>query len=252
MIRIRRILIVLGGLIAPLSSQTAEDIFARANEQYRAGRFNEAVQSYEEVATQGWVSPSVFYNLGNAYYRMGRVGPAMLAYERALKLDPSDEDARHNLRLLSLRTIDRIEPLPELFIVEWIREFGTVVSPTSMNAVFAASWVVLFLSLGALYLTSSATFMRVFRIVVLAAFGVVVLSGASLLLYRWADTSEHTAIVMEQTVTVKSSPDNESVDAFVIHEGLKVRITDAVGEWVRIALPDGKVGWVLQTTAERI
>jgi len=139
-----------------------------------------------------------------------------------------------------------------LFIVEWIREFGTVVSPTSMNAVFAASWVVLFLSLGALYLTSSATFMRVFRIVVLAAFGVVVLSGASLLLYRWADTSEHTAIIMEQTVTVKSSPDNESVDAFVIHEGLKVRITDAVGEWVRIALPDGKVGWVLQTTAERI
>ena len=66
------------------------------------------------------------------------------------------------------------------------------------------------------------------------------------------DTAKDKAVVTAQTVTAKSSPDAKSVDAFVIHEGVKVKLTDAVGDWVKITLVDGKVGWILSEQCERI
>jgi hypothetical protein len=176
----------------------------------------------------------------------------MLAYERAAKLDPTDPDVRHNLRLLCLKTIDRIEPVPDLFVIEWIRSAGTIVSSSQAWDAFLVAWAALFFSLAVLFVSSSSSLIRFVRITALVAIVFVVATGAFSLLLRWADTSEHTAIVTSFAATAKSSPDAQSVDAFVVHEGLKVRISDSVGSWVKITLPDGMVGWIQASQCENI
>jgi hypothetical protein len=167
-------------------------------------------------------------------------------------LDPTDADVRHNLRLLSMKTIDRIEPVPQLFIIEWIRSAGTIVSSTQAWDAFLIAWAALFISLALLFISSSSSIIRLVRITSLTAVMFVIATGAFSLMLRWADQSEHTAIVTTFAVTAKSSPDAQSVDAFVVHEGLKVHISDSVGSWVKITLPDGMVGWIQASHCEQI
>jgi len=233
-------------------SQTAVDLFGRANEAYRAGRYDEAVKMYEQVLEQHSASAAIYFNLGNSYYRTGKLAPAVLAFERAYRLDPGDTDIKHNLRLLNLKTVDRIEPVPELFLVQWMRSIAAVLSPQTTQWTFFIAWFMLFAALAVLYLVPSSALMRLARGAALLSLMVVVLGGALLGLQRFNDESRDQAVIMAPTVTAKSSPDAGSVDAFVIHEGLKVRLSDAVGEWVKVILPDGKVGWIPSAQCERI
>jgi tetratricopeptide (TPR) repeat protein len=97
-----------------------EQIKSIGDEAYVAGLLDTAVIQYESILDQEYVSAEVQYNLGNAYFRVGNIPQAILNYERALKLAPSDEDIQFNLRLAKLRTVDKIEAVPELwFVTRW-------------------------------------------------------------------------------------------------------------------------------------
>lgn len=234
------------------TAQTPALEFARANELYRAGSFAEAAAAYEGILRGGVASPELYFNLGNAYYRLGRVAPAILAYERARRLDPGDPEIRHNLELANLRTVDRIEVLPELFFVQWLRSFSSVVPLSATFSMFLICWVVFFGSLAVFYLLSHETILRVARLLAILA-GLLLLPLGALLGAQYVESqSRNDAIVMVPVATVKTSPDTQSVDAFVIHEGLKVMIGDTLGEWVKITLADGKVGWIRVQECERI
>lgn len=233
-------------------AQTPEDAFNRGNELYRAGKYQEAVKEYDAIIKQGYVSAEVYFNLGNAYYRMENLAQAILAYERAARLRPRDQDIQHNLKLLNLKTIDRIEPVPELFLVQWMRSVSSLASPETVRIFFIVSWILLFGSLAAMYLFVRRGVLRVFRIVLIVSFIFVVLSGIMLGIQSFQSRGPDQAIVTAQTITAKSSPDEKSVDAFVIHEGLKVKLTDSVGDWVKITLADGKVGWIPTGGCDRI
>lgn len=245
-------LVVLAAYTCMVSAQTPESVFQHANEFYRAGNYQEAVHEYESILQQGIVSADVYYNLGDAYYRSGKLAPAILAFERAARLRPHDADIEHNLKLLYLKTPDRIEPVPDLFLLQWLRTVGSLVSPAVVRGFFLAGWILLFALLSAVALIRSVAMIRMLRISLLVCFIVVVVWGAMLGIQSLQDTSTGQAIVTAQVVTAKSSPDARSVDAFVIHEGLKVKCTDAVGEWVKITLADGKVGWLPAGQCEKI
>lgn len=251
----RRLIVSIFALTALVTSslaQTALDEFERANASYRKGKFDEAVRSYEAILKQDLASPAVYFNLGNSYYRLGQTAPAILAYERALRLQPNDPDVKHNLDLVNLKTPDRIEPLPELFFIEWLRTVSAFVPLHTTVWLFALGWTVLFGSLAALYILTHAGALRFCRMLTIAAV-VALLPTAVLLITQVADShNRNDAIVTASVVTAKTSPDAQSVDAFVIHEGLKVKLSDAVGGWVKIVLADGKVGWVLSRDCERI
>ncbi len=241
-------------MMVPVSSrtQTVEVLFNGGNDAYRSGKFQEAVSAFESIIQQGFVSPEVFFNLGNAYYRQGMMARAILAYERALRLAPGDPDIGHNLRLANLRIVDRIEPVPELFLVGWIRAITNLL-PLSMNVrIVLLAWIVLFSSLALAYGVRRPFAARIARWCVPGSLIVVVLAGAVLGVQavRFNDRSE--AIVMSRVLTAKNSPDPQSVDAFVLHEGLKVKVSDQVAEWVMITLADGKVGWIHSGDCERI
>ena len=233
-------------------AQTAPDEFERGNAFYRDGKYDQAALSYESILKQGLASSSLYFNIGNCYYRMGKVAPTILAYERALRLQPNDADTKHNLDLVNLKTPDRIEPLPELFFIEWLRSFSAVVPLHTTARLFAACWLLLFAGLSLFYLLPNLAVLRFLRGLAIAS-AIALIPLAIVLVSQVIDSRNRTdAVIIAAVVTAKTSPDAQSLDAFVAHEGLKVKLSDAVGEWMKIVLPDGKVGWIRSQDCERI
>jgi tetratricopeptide (TPR) repeat protein len=235
-----------------LWAQTPEDVFNRGNELYRAGKYREAVKEYEGIIKQGYISAELFFNLGNAYYRNEQLGRAVLSYERAAILSPNEPDIEHNLKLVYIKTIDRIEPVPDLFLIQWMHAVGSLIAPETVRIIFILSWVLFFGSLAAMYLILSPELLRIVRISFYASFVLVILFAMVLGIQSFQENAQNKAIITAQSVTAKSSPDAKSVDAFVIHEGVKVKLSDAVGDWLKITLADGKVGWIPADQCERI
>lgn len=233
-------------------AQTAADEFERGNTSYRDGNFEQAAVAYESMLKQGIASASVYYNLGNAYYRLGKIAPAILAFERALRLQPNDPDTKHNLGLVNLKIVDRIEALPDVFFVEWLRSLSAVIPLHTTVWIVAAVWAILFGGLTALVFFGRATIARPVRIVVVGAF-IALVPFTILMIAQIADSRSHDdAIITASVVTAKTSPDERGVDAFVVHEGLKVSLSDRLADWVKIVLADGKVGWIRSSDCERI
>ncbi|MBL0073070.1 MAG: tetratricopeptide repeat protein [Bacteroidetes bacterium] len=102
--------------LLPLYGQSEQEIFAAANKLYMDEKFDKAIEKYEQLVTMKKVSADVYFNLGNAYYKTGNFASSILNYERAQRLSPSDPDIEYNLRMANLSTIDKIEPLPRVFM----------------------------------------------------------------------------------------------------------------------------------------
>lgn len=246
--------VILALLFVPFCFSTeAAFQFEEANKAYRAGDFRKAVELYRQITSQGFASADLYYNLGNALYKMNQVPAAILQYERALRLAPGDEDIRHNLSLANLQISDRIDPIPELFLVTWWKGFLSLFSAGQWgwNGLFAM-WMA-FGSLALLFFPLRYGFFRkplsILAVVSLAAF-VVCLSG---MIGRMRFEKSHRfAILQSPSVHAHSAPDEQSTQLFVIHEGLKVEVLDAVSGWSKIRLADGKVAWIDSSTFEGI
>lgn len=239
-------------LAAAGRAQSPGELFASGNTAYRDGKFKEAAAAYEAILRNGLASAEVYYNLGNVYYRQGMVGKSILAFERAAARDPGNDDIVFNLQLARLRTVDRIESVPEVFLLSWLRSITTIMPLASTRNLFLIFWGITFVSLAIVFVVRSSVVLRYGRASFLAGMLFALLFGA-LFGAQAALFQEHDmAIVTSSTVTVKSSPDPGSVDAFVVHEGLKVRMSDGVADWAKITLADGKVGWVKKSDVERV
>lgn len=232
--------------------QSPEQVYEQANSLYQQGKTVEARDLYESIVQNGHVSGDLYYNLGNAYYKTGNIAKAILNYERARRLMPSDEDLRHNLQIANLVITDRIEPAPRLFVWDSWDGLKNLVSTRT------ATWLVYFVFVVLVLTVSLVVLANTYRLRK-AGFLASVVSGLTLvvllvvLFAKIADdhrTDE--AIVLASITTIKNSPDSKSSDAFVLHAGVKIQIVDSVSDWVKIRLADGKVGWMEKAAAERI
>jgi len=235
-----------------VGAQSVDSLFMSAHEAYRSGEYTAAAERYESIIANGKVSAAIYFNLGNTYFRSGNIARTILSYERAFRLDPTDEDVRHNLELARLRTVDRIEPLPELFIITWTRWVRATLPTDIVIAGFLLGWCLIFVSLVIMFLVRSAFLVRITRATFFGGVFLTLVFGLLLLLQVLLIPTVNDGIIVTPTVTAKSSPDPASVDAFVVHEGLKVTLGDTVEEWVRITLSDGKTGWVQGSDLEPI
>jgi len=223
------------------------------NKAYLKGDYKKAVINYEQIISQHNMSaPEVYFNLGNAYYKLTDYPNAILNYERVLKISPLDEDALFNLELANQHIEDRIEPVPDLFYKRWFVAFRNIGSTDSW-----AMWFILFLFLstgswflfvlGNSVLRRQAGFYAGIATFLLACF--IFLVGVSR--YR-QDQLKDDGIVFSGSVSVKSSPSESGTGLFVLHAGTRVFITDQLGDWVKIKLPDGKEGWMVRADLEII
>lgn len=225
---------------------------ADADSAYVQGNYQKAIELYSTLLKEGQ-SADIYYNLGNAYYRTEEITQAILAYERALLLSPGDADIRFNLQLARTKTIDKMVPQSEFFVVTWYR---SLVNQMSVDGWAYTSIVLLALTiiLALLYLFSSPVWLRkvgFFGGLLTLLFFVL----ANLFAWQQKQTLMHRdgAIVIGSAVPVKSTPAASGTDLFILHEGTKVTVTDdTMSDWREIRMPDGKVGWVETTQIEII
>ncbi len=223
-----------------------------ADSAYTDGNYQKAIMLYDSLLTQG-VSAELYYNLGNAYYRLDDITHAVLNYERALQQSPGDEDIRFNLQMAQSKTIDKIVPESEAFFVTW---YHSLVNMASVDgwAVIALVSLAFAVVLALLYLFSNPVWMR--KIGFFGAFiTLVIFLIANILAWQQKDTMLHRkgAIIMESAITVKSTPAKNGTDLFILHEGTKVTIVDdSMRDWKEVRLADGKQGWLETKQIETI
>ena len=238
--------------IGSARSQEAGLLFSEANQLYRNAEYDKAAAAYEQLIKNGYVSPSLYYNLGNARFKLKDVPGSILSYERAKRLAPRDEDILYNLSLANLRVIDKIDPIPEFFFTQWWKDFIRSCS-SSTWALIAVSGLWIAVLLAAVVMVLRTPSIR--KVLALAAILLVVGSAVAFTgmnLQSRYEHSEELAIIFTPSISVKSSPDLKSTDLFVLHEGLKVEVLDSYANWKKIRLPDGKVGWVQAQSVEII
>jgi tetratricopeptide (TPR) repeat protein len=221
-----------------------KDKFYQGITYFTAGTYKEALQTWTEIYNTGYRSANLEYNIGNAYFKLNNIPSAILFYERALLLKPADEDINYNLLVAKTLIIDRFQEIPELFFVRWYNFVSLFFSTNTWAKISLFSFIIFLLSLS-LYLYTSrhshkviGFWSAVFFIFLSATTVAFSLRNKSLVY------DSHKAIISTPVLSGKSSPDKSGTDLFVLHEGTKVTVEDAVGEWLEIRLSDGNKGWV--------
>ena len=241
---------VLFMLLCPLAANAVTK--AEADSAYVRGQYQEAIKGYEALLKQG-ASADLYYNLGNAYYRTENITRAVLNYERALLLSPSDRDIRFNLQMARSKTIDKITPEQEMFFVTWYRSLVNMASVDGW-ARTALMALALAIVLALVYLFSERLWLR--KVGFFGAMALIVLFIVSNVFAHQQKellVNRSGAIVIPSAVTVKSTPAKQGTDLFILHEGTKVTITDSsMKDWKGIRLADGKEGWIETSQIELI
>ena len=240
-----RLLVALGLLLGPGVIAAQQTLFDEGNRRYQEGDFAGAITSYGAVLEGGFESAELYYNLGNAHFRLGEVAEAIVSYERAARLDPANDDIRANLELVSRMLQDRIEPLPRFWVLSAFDWWMRLIPRTLLRASVAVCYLVLGATLVLIVLRRSAGWRTALRrTAYAAALGTAVL-GATLAVRETGLGQPEEAVVMAVEARVLSAPSEEGgLTVFTLHEGTRVRIDRRAGEWAEIVLADGKVGWL--------
>jgi len=244
------VLMAFANATAQNSDQNA--LLSKANESYVNKEYRLSSELYEQLIKQGYQAPELNYNLANAYYKQEKYTLAILNYERAIKQNHDYEDAKINLKLANTHLRDQIKDIPESNISAITEQIAKGVGLNGW-AVMCLVFLAIGMGLFALYFWSEGLNLRKFSF----SFGFVfvVLSIIALSMGFYTEnvlSSSSEAIITQQVVTVKSSPDDSGTDLFRIHEGLKVSTKDKSADWIEIRIADGRVGWVKAESMEKI
>jgi tetratricopeptide (TPR) repeat protein len=229
-------------------AQSVQILFDQANEAYSDGDYLQAVERYQEILRNGYESGALYFNLGNSYYKLDRIGESILYYEKAVKLIPGDEALIQNLQMARLRIVDEIEPMPRLFIEVWWEKM------IHFLPLGGFAWITLLIFvLFTVFLSSYVIYhKRIFEYTVWL-FSVCFIIILLLFLGRIYNLEKNEfGIIMAKKVSVVSEPSINSTEMFILHEGAKVQLTRSVNGWYEITLADGKTGWLQSDNLQKI
>jgi tetratricopeptide (TPR) repeat protein len=239
------LVIAMCGVMNSASAEAPYNLLDSAHSAYAKSNYAKAITFYSKFEESGYISEQEYYNLGNCYYRTGEIAKAILYYEKAKKLNPSDADVQFNLQLANLKTTDKINGGNTIFLVNWWNSFVNSFTEKGW-AIICIALLFLAVLLFVLYNISGSLAMRQ-----LGFWGGLVMAIFSLCSFAFARdqyntlSSHDTGIVMSASVTVKGAPDEKATQLFVLHEGTKIAIVKTEGEWTEIRLPSGSQGWLL-------
>lgn len=235
--------ILFAAIAFSLSAQTAVE---QANTAYSTKDYQKAVQLYTQILQENGASPNVYYNLGNAYYRLNQIAPAILNYERALLLHPADKDARVNLEIAKLKTVDKIEE-SNFFLTDWYNDVQNLFSTNQWSAVGIICFILLVACLFLFVFSRKIALKKTGFCAGLAFFVFCLAANIFACQQKMKLTNRNAAIISAATTTIKSAPDASGTDLFILHEGTKVNVTEQLGDgtkWKKIETADGNIGWI--------
>lgn len=239
----RRTIVLFAMILLSFSNILTADNFELANRAYKSGDYEKAINLYQTSLQKGEESPVVYFNLGNCYYRTGKIGKAILYYERAALLSPNDEDINYNLSIARVHTIDKIDTTPQFFVFNWFERFtDTFSSGAWMKIMIMIAFVIAVFGIIYMYYRNLQV-RRYLALGIMSLFPVLLLCSVFMYARYHEERDNNYAVVTVISTVIKNAPNTTSNDAFVVHEGLKMKIEDTVDEWVKVRLEDGKVGW---------
>lgn len=227
--------------IANSYSQNSIEHYKMGNQYYESKDYPSAIKQYESLIAEGYENAELFYNLGNAYYRVNQIEHAILNYERALRLSPRDHEIKDNLALANSKTIDKINSIPQLFVVKIWNAIRGSFSTKGWSVIAIILFVLFCLAIIWFYLSYQYATRKISLILSIVLF---VLFGLSTLMMVASTHNKKEAIVMQTMTTIKSSPEKGSVDKLILHAGTKIEIEDQIQEWYKVRIADGNKGWI--------
>ncbi|MGQ9619469.1 MAG: tetratricopeptide repeat protein [Bacteroidales bacterium] len=245
-------LLFIAGLLKISAVEFPADKFMEGTELYTVGKYQESLDVWLSIYKAGFSSPNLNYNIGNAYFKLNDIPHSILFYERALLLNPANEDIRYNLQVARTYVVDKFNVIPEIFFVTWYNFISLLLSSDTWARLSIGTFI-LFLSLLSFYL-----FTAVYRFKITSFWLAMLMLIISIASFSFSLRNKSIvfqgdkAIIMCPQVNGKSSPDNSGTDLFLIHEGTKVSVTDALGDWNEVKLPDGNKGWIPADCLEKI
>ncbi|WP_435136147.1 tetratricopeptide repeat protein [Formosa sp. A9] len=248
----KAVVYILTFLWASLTFAQNETIFEQGNALYNDGKYAEAVDKYQTILDSGMHSSELYFNLGNAYYKLNQIAPSIYYYEKALQLNPQDKDIKNNMAYAKNMTIDAIDVVPEAGISKIVNNITNSMTYDG----WAITTVLLFLAFVVLFLIYYfAEYTNRKRMAFTGSFLVLAAGILTLVLAFHSfslDKKNNPAIVFAQESQVKSEPNLSSQEVFKLHEGTKVQILDTVNNWKKIKLADGKTGWISSEDIKKI
>lgn len=230
-------------------AQSPEEIFKLANEQYDAKSYDSAFALYQQIEDQELVSAELFQNMGTAAYKMEAVPESIYYFEKALKLDPGNDDLEHNLDLAKARITDKSDQDSSYGILGWIS------ASIGNTADFWATFAVIFALIGGIFLSITLfqdTFKKYLRIAGIVCWILTGLTWSFAAIQNSVISQQNYAILFEPSLNVMNEPSAESSIAFVLHEGSKVEILGGNENWLKISFGKDKIGWIPRTAAKVI
>ncbi|WP_282122649.1 tetratricopeptide repeat protein [Algibacter mikhailovii] len=245
----KHIIYILSFLLPFFGGAQNQDLFDKANAFYNDGKYAEAIDNYQAILETGYHSADLYFNLGNANYKLNNIAPSIYFYEKALILAPNDSDIKANIAFAKNMTIDVIDHIPEAGLAKIIKNITNTMSFDAwaiISVVLVFCYVVLVLGYYFAYSTMRKRFAFISSLVAL----LFVCITLSLAFHKYnLDQKDNPAIVFVQESKVKNTPNPNGEEAFRLHEGTKVQVLESYNNWQKIKLTDGKTGWV---TAEDV
>lgn len=240
----KNILLILTIVISANLFASNNALLDSGNTYYSNGEFEKAITAYETIVKSGLESAELYYNLGNAYYKENNLPYSILNYERAKLLAPDNEDINFNLELTKGHIVDKIDELPELIISSWYKNFVASMSSNSWSVMSIIAFIIFLFLLSVFFLIRYSS---IKKISFYLGFLMLVISFSTFIFAKKQKelTLNHNgAIIVTPSVTAKSEPNKNATDLFLIHEGLKVTVTQKNSKWYEIKISDGNIGWV--------
>lgn len=225
-------------------AQSNSSLFEKANNAYKSENYQEAIKLYQQIEAKDSISSALYFNLGNAYYKLNNVASTIYYFEKALMLDPLNNDAANNLEFAKRMTIDNIEVLPKTFFQRFEENY---IQKLSYN-----QWAILSVSLSFIaaflfllfYFSSISSKKRMYFLTSILSFLLLAISIFTTYHQYQRSTNTKYAIVFAAKISVSNAPTINSEEVFVLHEGTKVNVLDTLDNWKKIKLADGKIGWI--------
>ncbi len=239
-------------VVATAPTLSNEQVWDEANTAYVNANFQRAVELYHSIEGQGLASAKLYYNMGNAYFKMDDMGHAILYYNKALRLAPGDQDIRYNLDVANSYTKDRIQVVPELFLTRWVRSVRQTISGNAWAVLSLVLFAAMLVALMAYMLVNNLLFRKIGFFGAIVSLLLFIITTSFAVTERRHATSPDEAIVMRASVSVKAAPEKNATDMFVLHEGTKVRVGNQIDGWIEVTIADGNKGWLEARTIEMI
>jgi tetratricopeptide (TPR) repeat protein len=221
-----------------------DKFFDQATDAYNAGDYEKAISFYNDILDNGEHSTEVYYNLGNANYKLNKIAESIYYYEKALLLSPNDEEIKTNLSYAQNMTLDAIDTLPETGLSKF---YKVITGKLTFDqwAYFSIGAMLLFVLLYILFYYSTTSSLKRWTFIgSLLAIFICVMAIVFAYIQQRDFNSKQLAIIFADESSIKSEPNSSSQQVFVIHAGTKVNVLDQLEGWNKIKLADGKTGWI--------